>query len=674
MFIHFGIYSQLGGVWEGKQISRGLSEQIQAHAGIYSDTYAKVAKQFNPSRWNADSIALLAKQSGMKSIVITSKHHDGFAMFDSKHTEFDIMDATPYRKDVIGSLSQACERHGLKFGLYFSLIDWHYPQAAPISSHNSDHITPEHHLYNMKQITELLSNYGTVSELWFDMGSMSVEQSREMRDLVHRLQPNCMIGSRIGNDMGDFTVMGDNQEPDYVIGVPWQSPASFFDETWGYRSWQLRTDLDEKMKEKLISLINVVSRGGNYLLNIGPMGDGSVVKYEKEILLEIGAWLRKNEEAIYGAEPDPFHIAFPWGTVTSRPDKLYLHLMNTPADRTIKLPGLNGHPVAATVLGENTTCETTKRDDELMIHLPPSLNVDGIFKVVMIEFDNGYTVRPINILPFKRGMALGSRNAFKYYSNSGIDYNTRYTSTIKEGWTLLPRSNAVLTPELTYTKEEEGKEIDILLSGITQSIILDDDNAVPLKNDLSKFKFHPPYVNGPFESGIEGVHGDVNNVNPLRPWPNGSDHSWSLVKDWTSGTVYYLPGDMTTAYYVLQEIESKDNQELLMRVGSGDGVCVYFNGERLFIQNNPSKEMKVDHIIRLDVRKGKNYLLIKLFNNFQKEVPFSIDYLVDQVIYKKKLSRVHFTNDKYFPVSWKLRRPSTPHQDICTPNLRLRFD
>jgi alpha-L-fucosidase len=222
MFIHFGIYSALAGVWEGRPVTRGLSEQIQAHAGIYSDTYAHVADSFDPVRWNADSIALLAKDAGMRSIVITSKHHDGFCMFHSAYTDFNIVDATPFKRDVVKELSDACKRHGLRFGVYFSLIDWHFPQASPISSHNSDFITPEHHQYNMRQVTELMTKYGTISEIWFDMGSQSASQSKELADLVHSLQPDCMISSRIGNDQGDFTVMGDNQEPNYKIGVPWQ--------------------------------------------------------------------------------------------------------------------------------------------------------------------------------------------------------------------------------------------------------------------------------------------------------------------------------------------------------------------------------------------------------------------------------------------------------------------
>lgn len=141
----------------------GYSEQIQAHAGIYSAVYGEVATQFNPAHWNADSIVMLAKAAGMKSVVMTFKHHDGFCMFHAAYTDYNVVDATPFKRDVLKELSDACQRHGLKFGMYFSLIDWHFPQAYPISSTNSDPITPEHHEFNKKQVAELITNYGPVS-------------------------------------------------------------------------------------------------------------------------------------------------------------------------------------------------------------------------------------------------------------------------------------------------------------------------------------------------------------------------------------------------------------------------------------------------------------------------------------------------------------------------------
>ena len=185
------------------------------------------------------------------------------------------------------------------FRSYYSVIDWHFPQAYPISSHNCDFVTPQHHAFSKQQVTELLTGYGPISELWFDMGSNTPEQSKELYELVHKLQPDCMVSGRVGNDQYDFAVMADNAYPEGSLQCAWQSAASMFDETWSYRSWQERGEAHVKAMEKLRSLINVVSFGGNFLLNIGPKGDGSVVPFEREVLQEMGAWLKAHGEAIY---------------------------------------------------------------------------------------------------------------------------------------------------------------------------------------------------------------------------------------------------------------------------------------------------------------------------------------------------------------------------------------
>lgn len=210
MFIHFGLYSELGGVWEGKPVTRGYSEQIQSFAGIFSDWYGDTALKFNPDKFNADSIVALAKEAGMRSIVITTKHHDGFCMFKTATTDYNSYDATPSKRDYVKELSDACRKGGIRLGLYFSIIDWHYPHAYPISSHNCDFITPQHHEFSKAQVTELLTHYGPISELWFDMGSNTPEQSKELYELVHKLQPDCMVSGRVGNDQYDFSVMADN--------------------------------------------------------------------------------------------------------------------------------------------------------------------------------------------------------------------------------------------------------------------------------------------------------------------------------------------------------------------------------------------------------------------------------------------------------------------------------
>ena len=297
MFIHFGLYSLAGGRWNGKPVKKGYCEQILSHGNIPQADYEALMSDFRIPHFDAELIAETAKKAGMRYLVITSKHHDGFCLFDTKTTDYNSV-RSACKRDIVAELAAACQKSGLAFGIYFSLIDWHCPWALPISSHNSDRIPEKHHAYNVAQLTELMTNYGDICELWLDMGHPTVQQSREMYDLVHGLQKNIMINGRIWNDKGDFATMADNEMPElnedrYELNVPWQTPASIYKETWGYKSWQERTDAQGKIRNLTESLRRVVSHGGNYLLNIGPDNEGNIVPFEKEVLEGIGENLRK---------------------------------------------------------------------------------------------------------------------------------------------------------------------------------------------------------------------------------------------------------------------------------------------------------------------------------------------------------------------------------------------
>ena len=431
MFIHFGLYSTLGGKWQGQQIDNGYSEQIMANAPIPLDQYSALASQFNPTHFDADAIVALAKAAGMKFIVITSKHHDGFNMFRTAQTSYNIVDATPYKRDVVKELADACARGGMKFGVYYSSIDWHQPGASTYIPGNSNPIPPAHAAFNVAQLKELLSNYGPISEIWFDMGKPAAEQSKRFAETVHRLQPHTMVSGRVFNYEGDFTVMGDNEVPEFQIDEPWQTPASIFPETWGYRSWQKRGDLPGKIRENILRLVEVVSRGGNYILNIGPEGDGSVVPYEADALRGVGDWLKHRGEAIYATTAQPFR-SLDFGYATVGQAKLYLFVKDVPGDGALRLPGLRaGQLNEAYLLGspsrESFAVTSTKEGASVRIG-KDSLAGAGYLPVIVLPFSGRLEVAPASTASDAAGnFFLTPSAADRFFNYNGAGYEAPKT-------------------------------------------------------------------------------------------------------------------------------------------------------------------------------------------------------------------------------------------------------
>ncbi len=689
MFIHWGIYSLPGGVWNGEPVTRGYSEQIQAHAGIYSDVYAALADRFDPQAWDPDSVVLLAKAAGMRSVVITSKHHDGFCMFRSDHTCYNVVEATPYGRDVIKELAEACERHGLKFGLYFSLIDWHYPPAYPISSHNADPIPEKHHRFNMNQVRELLTRYGPISELWFDMGSLEPEQSRELRDLVHRLQPYCMVSGRLGNDMGDFTVLGDNEVPGYTLDTPWQTPASMFDETWSYRSWQERGDTDARIREKLEDLITVVSRGGNYLLNIGPRGDGSLVEFERDVLLGIGQWLEVNGEAIYGTRPAGIYGSPPWGEITSSDERLYLHLIDPPANGMISLQGIQGRVTGAymldapsTAIGKSNPGKTNNKtgngnpDGTITISLPAGEDFSNI-RVAVLEFEDGFTAVPENtvgLYPFGETKVLGPRNSHKHYSFSGVDYYSSFRSIVRESWTVDENVAGTWRPFIWYTDAEKGRKIEVVFPDGIRLVELSGGEEVwhhpeGISSDVG---FGEQYINGPHNMRIDRITGMEGNVDTGHLWPGINGREWELAVPGQDGLTR-KPAGRNHCWYLWQEITAGEETEVLVSFRRTDGVQVFLNGNEVYLHNNPFKKDLVEDIVMLPLREGGNELLVKFYNRFGRTVEFSAGYGLPQVSYRKELDDMALDGEYGQQISWHLHNPLSLHSNMAMPNLRLEL-
>lgn len=656
MFIHFGLYSLPGGVWKGEPVTYGYSEQIQAFAKIPKEEYMQLAKDFNPTEFNADSIVALAKRGGMKSVVLTSKHHDGFCMFRTATTTYNSYDATPCKRDFVKELSDACKRAGIRFGLYFSIIDWNYPYASPMSDHNCDFVTEKHQEFSKAQITELLTNYGPISEFWFDMGSNTPAQSKELYNLVHKLQPDCMVSGRIGNDQYDFCVMADNAYPEGSLHTPWQTAASMFDETWSYRSWQERGEVKDKVYQKLCQLTNVVSHGGNFLLNIGPKGDGSVVTFEKEVLESIGNWLNEYGYAIYQTEPSPFPKSFDWGTITRKDNHLYLILSGKyPKDGKILLD-MPGYKLQK---GDGKMAMYLQNGDEISVSVPASAYKDSIIHVLTLELDKPIEAQPA--LPVK-GMTLTANNATPDYSYSCFDYYSNYRSAVAYNWNV--EQNMLKQLQFIYTDQEIGRSIDLTVDGKAYTVTLKDGKAESLE-PANGTVWGKRYICGP-GSGLfdtpSTLKTDLNN-------PPARKSQWTE----TNKKQDEFESDILSTYYIMQDIQSPTDQLILVEVGAGNGIEIYLNGKSILKHLNPYRCTFRTEKVLLPLKKGNNQVVLCTYNRFEGKAGYLLRPAQNPTLYRQDLDILDTPNQKSHTVTVKPCNPVSAHADMELSNLRIRL-
>jgi alpha-L-fucosidase len=346
LFIHWGLYAIPAGQWKGQRIP-GIGEWIMNRARIPVAEYSQLAKQFNPVKFDADAWAQLALDSGMKYVVITAKHHDGFALFKSAVSPYNVVDATPFKRDIVKELADACAKRGLRFGVYYSQAqDWYEPGGVgnewdfPLDDVKDKSGAYDKYLREKAepQMRELLTNYGPLCLVWFDTPRlMTQERGQRFVDIVRKLQPDTLIDGRLGA-AGDYSSTSDNVIPKDFSDAAWETPATI-NHTWGYRT----DDNDWKRPGEIIfKLVDITSKGGNYLLNIGPMANGVIPERSVENLRTVGEWLKQNGEAVYGASRTPFGAELGgwiadqkdasgkpiWGErndvrVTTKPGKLY---------------------------------------------------------------------------------------------------------------------------------------------------------------------------------------------------------------------------------------------------------------------------------------------------------------------------------------------------------------
>ncbi len=393
MFIHWGLYAIPAGEWNGKPIE-GIGEWIMKRATIPAAEYRQLAKQFNPVMFNAQDFVATAKNAGMKYITITSKHHDGFAMFKSNASKYNIVDATPYGKDVIKALAEECQKQGLKMCFYYSQSrdwnepngldnDWDFPKERNFQKYLDEKVKP--------QLTELLTNYGPIGLIWFDTPmDISKEQAQSLKDLVRRLQPECIISGRLGGGVEtDYMSTGDNVIPATVTPGDWEVPATL-NNTWGFK----KNDHEWKSPEALTRLLfDIAAKGGNYLLNVGPTAEGLIPQESVDILGKVGEWMKINSECIYGTQASPFKTEFKWGNITQKPGKLYLGIFNWPTTN-FYLEGLKNKVKKAYLLADKgqkalpVKASYNKKTGHYRLKIDlPQTAPDKVVSVVVLEIE-----------------------------------------------------------------------------------------------------------------------------------------------------------------------------------------------------------------------------------------------------------------------------------------------
>ncbi len=422
MFIHWGVYSIPAGTWDGRQIG-GIGEWIMNRGKIPVADYQRMARQFNPVNYDPDAWVRMAKDAGMKYIVITSKHHDGFALFGSKASKWNVVDATEYGKDLLKPLAEACKKYGIKLGFYYSQAqDWNNPGGAAARRPTKegwanpdsviiDAYTKEHNGHwdpaqekktfdqyiddvAVPQVREILTNYGEIAVLWWDTPTNMTDEAATKLQALLVLQPNIITNDRLKRP----NFPGDHKTPEQRIpnlkdldGTDWETCMTM-NGTWGYKSY----DHNYKSPETLIhNLLDIASKGGNFLLNVGPTSLGEFPQESVEILAKIGEWMKVNGEAVYGTKASPWGL-FPWGRCTVKETKngttLYFSVFDWPADGKLIIPEFTNRIVSARLVATGASVKTSVSGGNLTITLP-AMAPDAIASVIKIDVRGSVSIK-----------------------------------------------------------------------------------------------------------------------------------------------------------------------------------------------------------------------------------------------------------------------------------------
>jgi len=493
MFVHWGIYSVVGGEYKGRELPNS-AEWMMCRGKVPIAEYSKYADQFNPTQFDAEEFVGRAKEAGMKYLVITAKHHDGFSMFGSKSNPYNVVDATPFKRDVMKELAVACRNQGLRFGFYYSQAqDWHHPGGfgngwdKSLKKVDSDIYVREK---AVPEVQQLLTEYGPIGIFWWDTPRKMSKESFDALHSITALQPGVITNDRLGKEYpGDHTT--------FERKIPPQAPASEHWEvcmpisgSWGYK----KTDTKFKTTSTLIrNLADIASKGGNYLLNVSPTGEGTLLPQSIERLKAIGKWMKTNSESIYGTTASPFS-ELSWGRCTtksygSKGATLYLHVFDWPEDGKLLVPGLNNDVNLTYLLADMKPLATEKVSDGVVVTLPAEAP-DSINSVVAIHVKSALDVTT-------QDTSVANDGSLVLKAGSAYLHNN-------EGATQIKISDAEV-PNISYWTDPQA--------WVEWSVKFDKPGTyevtgnVAVEGEKTRFQFGMPQKLSPAEVGSTGGYG-----------------------------------------------------------------------------------------------------------------------------------------------------------------------
>lgn len=377
MFIHWGLYSVPAGRYHGKVSTHATAEWIMKNEKIPISEYETYATQFNPIKFNAKTWVSIAKKAGAKYIVITSKHHDGFCLWDSKVSDYTITKATPFKRDILKELSDECKKQGIRFCTYHSIMDWHQPDA---NGNDSTDWAKYREQYLKPQLAEIIHNYHP-GVMWFDgewIKKWTEQQGKDLYNYLRNLDPDLIINNRVGKGRSGMQGMNKTQDAVGDFGTPeqeilakasnldWESCMTF-NNSWGFK----QDDHNWKSADLLIhNIVEIVGKGGNYLLNVGPTAEGEIPPESVERLVEIGQWLNKNGEAIYGNKKGLTQENYTgYSTISKKGNAIYL-FVDSKTTIPIVLKGMNNKVATISILKNKSILRLNKSGDDLTITVP----------------------------------------------------------------------------------------------------------------------------------------------------------------------------------------------------------------------------------------------------------------------------------------------------------------